>query len=514
MAYPSPRDAREVARFVHALDERLETVDRAILVASWNLQVGRSRVGPEPWQLKRSRLLSDDRLLPWVRSALGRSGPFPLHRRLELLERALIDARVEQDPEVVRRRSELSRRMIAFRPRWKGKRVERAVVARVLRTSPREAERRAAHYTLEPLERPLEEPLRELIELRNERARALGFRTMAEMRHRADHLTPRRVQEFAEVAARVARPRLRALRESFQEATGQSGWHPWDFGYARERTAPLPDAWFPRDEMLPRILAAVRRWGFRTDRMHFRVAFHDTPFGGLTIAPDPPRDVRILVHSEGGWHRYMIMFHEVGHAVHSASIRAPRHLLRWSEGIPGFGAFHEGIGGLFEDLPNSLEWLTRQPRVDRMRAEEFARAQRDGNIVWAAAHACWIRTEERLYERPDRDPVPEVQRFEREVFGYDDYRPRSFVDTFFVEDPLYASNYLLAILFGRQLTRTLRDLYGEPLWPNPRVGPWLTRNWFAPGSLYDWLPRVQELTGRPFGVEAFEAEARSIQRAS
>jgi len=510
MALPSPRDPRDGARFILALDARLESVDRAILVASWNLQLGRSKVGSEPWQLKRARLLSDDRLLTWVRSALGRSWPFLLRRRLELFERALIDARVEQDAEVVRRRSELSRRVIAFRPLWKGKRVERAVVARVFRTSPRESERRAAFYSLEPLERPLEGPLRELIELRNERARALGFRTMAEMRHRADHLTPGQVLKFAEIAARVARPRLRALRDSFREATGQSGWHPWDFEYARERAAPLPDDWFPQEEMLPRILAAVRRWGIRTDRMRFRVAFHDSPFGGMTIPADPPRDVRILVHSEGGWHRYMILFHEVGHAVHAASIRAPRHLLRWTDGVPGFGACNEGIAGLFEDIPNSLEWLSTQPGVDRARAEEFARTQRDGNILWAARHACWTRTEERLYERPDLDPVPEAQRFEREVLGYDDYRPRSFVDAFLVEDPLYTSSYLLAILFGRQLARTMRDRFGEPLWPNPKVGPWLTRNWFAPGSLYDWVPRVQELTGRPFGIEAFRAEAASL----
>ncbi len=413
---------------------------------------------------------------------------------------------MEQSPEIVRLRSEMTERIVRFRPRWKGRRVNRADVSEVIRKSPSESDRRKAFYTLEPLHRPFESRLQELATLRNERARALGYRTMSAMRHSFDHLTPERVRSFAEAATRLARPHLRELRDRFRESTSQSGWHPWDFLYARELQAPLPDRWFPRREMISRILRSVQQWGIHTGRMRFRVVYHDNPFGGLTLAPDPPKDVRILVHPQGGWTRYMILFHEVGHAVQSASIRTPGHLLRWHENIPGFGAYHEGIGGLFEDIPSNVEWLRSMPRVERERAEEFARQQRDANLIWAAWHACWIRAEQLLYERPDRDPAPVVQRFERTVFGYDDYPRRSFVDTFFVDSPIYAPNYLLAILFGRQLSRTLRDLFGEPLWPNPQVGPWLVRNWFAPGSYIDWVPRLKELTGRPFGSEAFARE--------
>jgi len=89
------------------------------------------------------------------------------------------------------------------------------------------------------------------------------------------------------------------------------------------------------------------------------------------------------------------------------------------------------------------------------------------------------------------------------LFGYGDYPRRSFVDPFYVESPMYSANYLLATLVHYQLAATLRDLFGEPLWPNRRVGPWLTRKWFAPGSLYDWVPRIKQVTGRPFGARAF-----------
>ncbi len=506
-APPTVSDARSVQRYALELDRRLERFDRAILVAEWDLFTGRSRLGSETWQVQRAELLSDPRLLEWVRRALHRAGPSLVHRRLELLERILLDTFVEQHPEIVRLRGAAVRRLVSFRPEWKGRRVERSVVRQAMRESARESERRRAYYAFEGIHRSLEPTLRELVRLRNERARALGYRTFAHLRLGFLGLTPERLEELTTSATAPAPVAVRALREQFRARTGSSGWHPWDFSYARELRVALPAASFPRRGMLPRILAAVAKWGFRTDRMRFRLVYHDLPAGGLTLAPDPPRDVRILVHPQGGWLAHVVMFHEVGHAVHSASIRAPRHLLRWHENVPGFGAFHEGIGALFEELGNNAEWLAGRPGISRERAEAFERSARDANLLEAPWHASWFGIEQALYRAPDRDPMEAIQRRERRLFGYEDYRPLSFVDSFFVESPIYAQNYLLASLFAQQLIETLRERFGTPLWPNRKVGPWLAREWFAPGSRYDWIPRVRELTGRPYGAEAFRRAA-------
>ncbi|MGI0071158.1 MAG: hypothetical protein ACRECT_03705 [Thermoplasmata archaeon] len=507
LSAPSSASARDGRRFLRELDRRLERLDRAILVADWDLFTGRSARGSAPWQMRRSALLSDERILRWARRALERGWPPLERRRLELLERVVLDTQVEQHPDVVRLRRELQRRIVTFRPRWQGRRVHRIHARRILESDPHAANRRRAYYASEPFPRSLEEPLRELIRLRNERARAGGYRTFAEMRLGFEGVTPSRLDALIESAvAPVPRP-ARRLRDLFATATGRAGWEPWDFLYAQERRVPLPDRSFPMRSMLPTILRAVAGWGFRTARMRFRVVFHDLAAGGLTLAPDPPRDIRILVHPRGGWSSYHVMFHEVGHAVHSAAIRAPRHLLRWHENGPGFGGLHEGIGALFEQIPLSAAWLSAQPGIGRERAEEFARARSDRDLLgaWTAA---WIGIEQALYRDPDRDPMPEFQRIQRRLFGYGPSPPLSFVDSFYVESPVYAPNYLLATLFQYQIARTLRERFGEPRWPNSKVGPWLAREWFAPGSVYDWVPRIRAVTGRPFGASDFRAAFR------
>jgi hypothetical protein len=509
LTIPVAYGASDVRRALRDLEARLQRFDRAILVADWDLYTGRSGAGTASLQLRRGQMLRTPGLLEWVREALRRTGPGPLHRRLELLERAIVVTLAEQAPEIVRLRSELQRTIVAYRPRWDGRRVNRAVVREVARNDPDPKRRRRAYLALDPLHRSLEGRFLDLVRLRNGRARELGFQNVAEMQLGFEGLTVARFEELAAEATSGVVRHARRLRDSLSPKERDGGWEPWDYFYALRRLASPPEEGFPTREMLPRILRAVARWGFPVHRMRFRVVFHDLPAGGLTLAPDPPRDVRILVHPRGGWEAYHVMFHEVGHAVHSASVRAPGHLLRWHENIPGAAGFHEGIGGLFEEIPRDPAWLRQDAGVDPALAERFARVRQRFDLFGAAWLRFWVTPELRLYARPDRDPMPEARRLERSLMGYDGEDPRSFVDPFFVESPIYAPNYLLALLFHYQLAETVRRELGEPLWPNRSVGPWLTRNWFAEGSLFDWAPRLREVSGRPFGARAFRSHFRA-----
>ncbi len=506
---PSPADLAGGRRFLLEIDRRLERLDRAILISDFNQQAGRSSRGPERWQLARSALLSDPALLPWVRSARESRWPARLARELELLERIALEARVEESPEVVRLRNELARRVVRFRPLWKGRRVDRVIPRRALREDPDPEVRRRGYYAEEELHRSLEAPLRTLIELRNERAREAGFRDLSEMRLGFSGIRPDEFDGLCEEVLRTAPGALRALRDRRDRSEADHGWHPWDVAYARERLARPPDALFPKGRMLPRILQAVARWGFRTGSMHFRVVFHDLPAGGLTLAPDPPRDVRILVHPVGGWSAYHVMFHEVGHAVQSSLVRVPGHLTLWHENVPGFGGYHEGIGALFEEIPRDGAWLAGMG-VERPLASEFARVRREGELGDAVSTVLWAQTEMELYRHPGKDPVPALERRRRQLYGFDEYAPPSFADSFWVDLPIYSPNYLFAKLFHHQLAETIRSTLGEPLWPNRRVGPWLTRHWFRDGSLFDWKPRIREVSGSPFGAGAFQRAMRDL----
>jgi peptidyl-dipeptidase A len=502
----SPLAVQDARAFIAGVERRLAPIDRAILRAEWSLTVGRSRTGASAGQARRHRLLSDPELLVQVRRLRPTRKGDLLRRRFDLLERSILATRIEQDPEVVRLRSQLQETVTAFRPTWHGRRVGRAVVRNAIRKNPDRRERRRAFYAEDPVYRKVEDDLRELVRLRNEKARSFGFRSFPEYQLSFDGFTVARLEELMEDALRHARWAVRQWREAFEDRTGERGWYPWDVDYARELIAGLPDRAFPTRGMVSSVLQGVRGWGFPRSSLRFRVDHHDLTSGGICVSPDPPRDVRIVVHPGHGWQEYMILFHEVGHAVHSASIRAPSHLLRWHEFVPGFGAPSEAVGEFFELIASSEAWLRTRRELSAEQVTSFVEGRQADPVRIMALLVGWIRTELALYLRPDRDPRQEEERYGRKVLGYENYTVRSFADSFYIDLPMYTTSYLFARLLRPHLLSAVLEDVGGTTWPNAKLGPWLVDRWFRPGSTYDWGPRLKQVSGRPFSARAFNEE--------
>ena len=500
---------RDAERFVRDIERRLEPLDRAILLSEWRLATGRSRDGAGRWQSRRRRLLGAPGMLESIRTHQRSEYGGLLGRRLDLLARATLESRIEQDPEIVRRRDRLQSRAAAFRPTWHGRKVNRSVVRRAFRTSADREERRRAFYAEDPVYGPMEDDLRSLVAARNDRARAFGYRTYPEFRLSFDRLSVDRLEALPRESLRRVPAEMRRRRDAFAEATGESGWYPWDIGYAQQIAGGLPESAFPADEALRAVYEGIQGWGFPRSLLRFRVDHHDIPSGGLCLAPDPPRDVRIVVHpGRGGWEDYMVLFHEVGHAVHSSSIRGPTHLLRWHEGLPGFGGFHEGIGEFFAEIAEKDAWLRTRKGLSSTQIRDYVAEHRRAPLRVIAYLAGWIQRELDLYLRPQRDPREAERRYGRSVMAFDDFTPRSFADSFYIHGPIYATSYFVATLLRPQLFESVRNDVGGEAWPNAKIGPWLTRHWFREGSAFDWLPRVREVTGRPFGTRAFNEAMR------
>jgi hypothetical protein len=492
------------------LERRLAPLDRRILLAEWRQAVGRP-VDLAPIQTARARLLAPPEVLDAIRAARRRVPTGIVGRKLELLERVVLQCRIEQAPEIVRRRGPLEQRDAEFRPRWHGRRVGRAVPWKAITQDPDRAERERAYRVQDPLYRPMEDELRRLVADRNARAREFGYRSYPEYHLRFEGLTVARMRELIEEALRYVRPEMRRRRDAFEDRFHERGWFPWDIWYFDRQQAKLPDSAFPGRTILAEVTSAVRRWGFPPSALRFRVDRHDLSSGGLCIAPDPPRDVRIVVHPTTSWAATGALFHEVGHALSSRSVRQPSsHLLRWHEHVPGFAAAAEGQGRFFEQVVISEAWLRSRPWVPPEVVDAAVATARRFPLGSIGSLAGWFLPELELYEHPGRDPYAEMRRVERSIFGYDDFEPRSFADGFSVGNPCYSVSYVIAELLWPIHKRAVLEEVGGELWPNPKVGPWFVERWFRDGSAYDWWTRLREVTGRRFDARAFNAEMRAV----
>ena len=497
---------------IDRIEGRLGPLDRRLLHDEWRQTMGRPTPSVERWNVARRALLSAPGLLDEVRAARSLRLAAPVARRFAILERAILEAGIEQSPEIAARRLRLAQRISAFRPRWEGKRVVRAVPRRRFRFDPDRAVRERAWRVEEPLYRPMEEELRTLVVLRNERARALGFRSFPEFRLSLEGMSVPALKELLEEALRLVPAEMRRRRAAFEDRTGERGWYPWDLGHAAQLETGLPEAAFPGASMLPAVTAAVRRWGFPPSAFRFRVDRHDLASGGLCLAPDPPTDVRVIVHPGGGWPSYVALFHEVGHAVSSRSVRQPTHLLRWHEHLPGFAGLAEGEGRFFEQIATTEAWLRSRPGVPLDHLGTIVPHLRRSGLQSIAHLASWVLRELAVYERPSVDADAVARRLGRRIFGFEEFAPLSFADAFSIDLPFYAPSYVYAQLLCPQLTSAALAEVGGPLWPNPRIGPWLIDRWFRDGSSYDWWVRLREVSGRRFGARAFNEEMHRLGR--
>ncbi|MGA7923929.1 MAG: hypothetical protein WCA77_08145 [Thermoplasmata archaeon] len=502
----------EVRRFLDRTEGALARIDRSLFRAWWNEYVGHPSGARERWDLARSRFLGRPDLFSFVRSASSRPHSPQVERRLELLRRIVEDAVVEQHPQVVELRNRLERRVMAFRPVIDGRGVTQAEARAIVRKDNHRSRRRSAYRAMERLSMELEDDLLELVEARNVRARALGYRSFIEFRLAADGLTLAALDEVADRVRRAGRDALRADREEFLTTSGESGFFPWDSGYASQKRQPFSDRRFPGRTMVRDVLKGIRAWGFRPRGRPFEIVRRSIPIGGMTLAIQIPSDVRVVVNPTGGWIHYLVLFHEFGHAVQASSTRAPTHLLRGPENIPGFAGFHEAMGALFENISMNVPWLRQQSGISSEQgreALEFFERTRARNDAWTAI---WVRKEMDLYRRPRSNLASAFHRIDREARGYDDYPPSSFADPFWVDAAFYGKNYLIAAVLSAQLLWAMREDTRGEVWPNPKAVPWLTRHFFRHGAQFDWVPRVKEVTHRPFGSSDYLSglhEARS-----
>ena len=505
MESPPPPGAAEaeLRRYLNRIEQRLAEIDHSLFLAWWNQYAGTSIAGTRRWDEVRARLVGRDDLLDFVQRALEDPHSALLTRRLELWQRIVEDALVEQHPTVIRLRAPLIHRLFAFRPRWQGRKTTVADLRERLRTSDDPEVRHRAYDALQEIWREVETNERRLFAARNARARALGYASFMDFRLRAEGLTLPQLEAYIGRILRASGPAHREFRDSFEERTGSSHYFPWDAPKATLGRNPIPESSFAGGEMVAATLQAIRGWGFRGPPRPFRIVQRSIPVGGMTLAVQIPRDVRVAVNPRGGWLHYRILAHEFGHAVHGHYTRAPSHVLRGPETIPGYAGFAEGIGRLFEQISTETRWLLTRPGVTRRLVNQMRASFPDEELRQGSITAHWVWKEIQLYTQPDADVSARFRRADRALFGYDDFPPGPVMDPFWIEAAFYSKSYLLASLLAAQLVRSLLQDVGRPLWPNRNVIPWLREQWFRHGARFDWVPRVKVVTGRPFGVSDF-----------
>jgi peptidyl-dipeptidase A len=428
-------------------------------------------------------------------------------------ERALADRIIESE-------ARLGSLFSRHRGKLGGRDVNDNEIAKVLReSSDRDLRRQAwdASKSIGPQAAPL---VRELAHLRNEAARALGYRD-----HFVFSLTLDELDEVwllallddleARLGATWERTKAgidRGQRERLGLAPGEP-LHPWDYADAFFQDLPTASG-----DPLEAALANVDP--VEVARDYFR-ALGDDVDGVLERSDLYPRDaknqhafcadidrkhdVRVLANCEPGTRWLGTMVHELGHAVYDLAIDAE---LPWLLRSPAHTFTTEAIAMLHGRLVRDETFLEHFAGIapEIARDPRHAEMQRNEMLIFAPWVQVMTRFERELYRDPDQDLGALwwrlAERYQR-ISPPPGARPDDWACKLHVAlAPVYYHNYLLGEVTASQLNWALARETGSP---SPAVNPeaageFLRERFMRPGSSLRWDALIAHATGEPLSV--------------
>ena len=436
--------------------------------------------------------------------------------------------------DIARREAELERTFVSFRAELDGEQVSDNTLRDVLRHERDPDRRRRAWEASKRIGGRIRDRLIELVMVRNEAARAAGYRDHYQMglalqEQDEDQLFDI-LADFRERSEEAYREILGKIEEAQVERFGvdRSELRPWHwedfFGQEAPSFSDLDLDRFFADGIDQVRLASefLNGIGLPADNLLERSDLFEREGKSqhaFCLDMDREGDVRILCNLRPDEHWTMVLLHELGHAVYDKFIPPSLpFLLR----TPAHTFSTEAIAMYMGRLTRNPAWLrevagaeiTEEEAAD---AREQLRAKMLVNARWMLVMAHFERA---LYRDPERedlntlwwDLVEEMQRIRRPE-GRDE--PDWAAKIHLSMAPVYYHNYLLGELMASQLSAHIdREVRGgsngRSIAGDARVGSYLRERVFAPGATVDWNRLLVHATGEGldprFFVEEFMGE--------
>jgi peptidyl-dipeptidase A len=458
-------------------------------------------------------------------------------RQIELLYLQALEKQVSPEilARITARANSIEKAFNVYRAKVNGAELTDSQVRETLKNSKSSAERKAVWESSKGVGAAVEKDLKELVALRNEAAKALGFSDFHVMmlslneQKQADVVTL-----FDELDGLTRKPYMELKAEIDTALAKQSGvsvgeLRPWHYQDPFFQEAP---SIYPTDLDAPYKNADITKLckdfytgiGLPVDAVIARSDLFEkagkSPHAFCTDI-DREGDVRVLANIVGNEYWMGTMLHELGHAVYSSRYipQSVPYLLRGEAHI----LTTEGVAMLFEQFSKDADWLGKMgvPVADAMGYDAAGSAARRARLlIFSRWCQVMLRFEKAMYADPGQDLnrlwwdlVENYQGLKRpEGRNAPDYASKIHV----VSAPAYYHNYMMGQLFASQVHHAIcRDVLGgvEPgrgsYVGNKNVGQFMIDKVFTPGRSLPWNELTRYATGELLSAKAFAADFKS-----
>jgi peptidyl-dipeptidase A len=436
------------------------------------------------------------------------------------------------DPDLIKRMVELGsqveNKFQVYRAEVDGKRMTANEVNQVLRESIDDGYRRKVWEASKRVGPVVLDDIKELVELRNESARRLGYENYYVMSlELSEQSEEQLVRIFEELDALTKEPFLELKAELDRELAARYGIEPeemrsWHYNDPFFQEAPLTeeldlDRYYRGTDPVETARAFYASIGMDVDDILSASDLYEregkNPHAFCTDI-DRKGDIRILANMKDDNYWMETILHELGHGVYDKYVaRDLPYLLRMYPHL----CLTEASAMYFGRLSQDPVWMKHALGLEEKDVEELSVAIRRSLRMKQLIFARWCQTmfhfERALYRDPDQDlnglwwDIVERYQFITRPEGRDE--PDWASKIHIVISPVYYHNYMLGELVASQLqhhvvTKVLNgsgdhaDIYGKG-----EVGAFFIEKYYGPGNTMDWLAHIERVTGEPLTARHF-----------
>jgi len=460
-----------------------------------------------------------------------------LGRQIDMLYLQYLAKQVDPEllTQMVLKANAIERAFNVYRPKVGGKELTDNEVRRILRESKDSAQRQAVWEAGKGVGRIVEKDLKELVKLRNEAARKLGFADYDKMQLTlAEQSQEQVLRLFDELDELTREPFRRAKAELDAALAANCGipagkLQPWHYHDPFFQESPAifgsqNEAVYAPIDILKTCREFYAGIGLPVDDVLRRSDLYERPGKNphaFSTDIDREGDVRVLCNIVPDRQWLGTTMHELGHSVYSSK-NIPRsipYVLR----CDSHPLTTEGIAMMFERFIDNPDWLKAMgaavPEPEKFRAAAV-KVRRNQLLIFSRWCQVMFRFEKELYANPDQDLnklwwdlVEKYQEVKRPAGRNEpDYASKIHV----IIAPVYYHNYQMGELFASQVHHALvREVLkgGDPTAAiyvgNKAAGRFLVQKVFAPGRTLDWNQLTRHATGEDLNPKAFAEDLKS-----